>query len=274
MSTTTPRHPLTLVEVVLAHPDRDAVIVRRDLELAGADGRPIAVDLYLPPASTAGATPPPAVILASGYPDDGFQALLGCRFKEMAGVTSWARLLAASGVAAITYANREPLGDLRALLAGLRRGAEPLGIDGDRLGLWASSGNAPVALAAVIERPPGLRAAALLYGFLLDLEGEAAVAEASRQFGFVDACAGRSLAELPRETPLLLVRAGGDATPGLLGALDRLVVAGLAADLPLTICNCPGAAHAFDLADGGAASIAAIRQVVDFLAARLADTRE
>jgi hypothetical protein len=44
--------------------------------------------------------------------------MLGCRFKEMAMSVSWGQLIAASGMIAIAYTNREPAADLNAPRAG------------------------------------------------------------------------------------------------------------------------------------------------------------
>ena len=62
-------------------------------------------------------------------------------------VESWAQLIAASGVIAIAYTNREPETDLDALIQHVRENAASLQIDGGRLGVFAASGNVPLALA-------------------------------------------------------------------------------------------------------------------------------
>jgi hypothetical protein len=191
----------------------------------------------------------------------------------MGAVTSWARLLAASGIAAAAAANREPVADARALAAFVRANRAALGVDAARLGLFASSGNAPAALSLLFDDDGALvGAAALLYPFLMDLDGDDAVARAAASFRFADACAGRSLGGLSGATPLLVVRAGRDETPGLNASLDRFVTRALARDLPLTLVNRPGGAHAFDLLDGGGATRDAVRAVLAFFTERLAAT--
>jgi len=79
------------------------------------------------------------------------QPLFAQNLKEMGGYRSWARLLAASGLAAITYRYVDPVADLRALLAFLREQSPELGIDASRLAFWSASGNAPVALGALLD---------------------------------------------------------------------------------------------------------------------------
>jgi len=211
--------------VVYRAPGMDAVAVRRDLEVPAGDGGPMAADLYLPPGATG---PLPVVVIVAGYPDPGCERAFGCRFKEIGSTVSWGRLLAASGMAAVAYANREPERDLRALLAHLRQDASALGVDGSRVGLWASSGNAPLALSALMEAAPGaLRCAALLNGFTLDLDGSTAVAGAAARWGFANPCAGRSIDDVPEGLPLFLVRSGRDEIPGLNDAMDKDAAAAL-----------------------------------------------
>ena len=254
---------------MLRLPGSDAVLVREDLRLELDGGDALSFDLYLPPTAP-GAPPPPAVVLVAGYPDDGMLRVLGCRFREMGSTRSWARLIAASGMAAIAYVNREPAADARALLRALYGGGASLGIDPARLGLWASSGNAPLALSLLMDTAPSeLRCAALCYPYTLDLEGDTSVAEASRTFGFANPAAGRSVDDLPRQTPLLIARAGRDEMRGLNDGVDRFVAAALARNVPLELINHAEAPHAFDLFHDSAATREAIRQVLAFLRSHL-----
>lgn len=269
MSKTTPRHPMTLQEVQFRLPGIEEVRLRGDLEFRGADGEPLALDLYLPAAESEAS--PPVVLLASGYPDGGMQRIFGCRFKEMVSVTCWARLIAASGLAAIAATNREPAGDVHALLDHVAQNAAELGVDRERIGLWACSGHAPLALSLLFEEHAALpiRCAALSYAYLLDLDGNTAVADAAAQWRFANPGAGRSIEELRRDVPLFLARAGRDEMPGLNAALDRFVTKALTRNLPLTLTNHPAGPHAFDLLDDSAATREVIRQALSFLASQL-----
>ena len=64
--------------------------------------------------------------------------------------------MAASGLVAIAYTNREPAADLHTLLDYVRQNSESLGIDETRIGLWSSSGNVPLALSVLIHEAPGV----------------------------------------------------------------------------------------------------------------------
>jgi len=194
-------------------------------------------------------------VIVAGYPG---------RFKDLESTIAWARRIAASGMIAVTYSNREPLADLRALLDDVRSGAglrhaSGQCIDPSRLALWASSGNVPLALSAL----RGMRCAALLYGFMLDLD------EASTNFGFVKP--QTRFEDIPADVPLFIARAGRDQFSGLNDTIDRFVAASLARNLPITLVNHAEAPHAFDLVDEGETSREIVRQILRFLRFHLVD---
>jgi hypothetical protein len=259
MSEDNARNDLVKKTVVYELPGMEDVAVRRDVVYQATGADPLRLDLYTPP----GEGRRPAVVFVSGYPDPGFEAFVGRKFKELGAYTSWARLVAAAGLVGVTYTNREPAADLAALLRYLRQDADALGIDPGRIGLWACSGNVPTALGALMEG--GIACAALCYGYMLDLEGASEVRTAAAQFGFATPCTGRTVDDLPRDLPLFLARAGQDQTPHLNEALDRFLARALARDLPVSLVNHATGPHAFDLFDDGAASREVIRAILEFL---------
>ncbi|MDQ1524563.1 MAG: hypothetical protein QOE47_2487 [Pyrinomonadaceae bacterium] len=245
----------------------EQVKVRRDVAYrahGGAAGAPT-FDVYYPTCAESGARVP-AVFVVAGFPDAGYEAIVGCKFKEMGSSVSWGQLLAASGVAAITYTNQEPAADLDALLRHVRQDAAALGVDENRLGLWASSGNVPLALSALMrEGGDRLKCAVLCYGYMLDVSGSTRVAGAAGTWGFVNPCAGKSVDDLPEDVPLFIARAGRDKIPHLNETLDRFIADALRRNLPLTFTNHPTAPHAFDLFQDDEDSRRIIRQILTFI---------
>jgi hypothetical protein len=237
--------------------------VRHDVVFNGADGGPLTFDLYSPvPAEQ----PTAVVVLVAGYRDEGFQRTVGRRFKEMQSVIDWARLIAASGLAAIVATNDDPAADLFALLRAIREQADGLGIDAGRIGLLATSGNVPVAMSALMrDAPERVRCAAFSYGLLLDLDGNTHTADASRTYKFANPNEGRTIHDLRPDVPLFLARAGRDEVPGLNETLDRFVHHALTANLPISVSNHPLGPDAFDLYDDSAATHGIIEQIVAFL---------
>jgi hypothetical protein len=268
MSQEQPEH-ISKKTVVYTMEGVDAVTVRRDQEYRGGGTGALTMDLYYPPDSGT-AAPIPAVVFVIGFSDLGAERILGCKFKQMGSYVSWARLAAASGLVAITYTNREPEADLQALLRFVRDNAAELGIDRSRIGIWACSGNGPMALSILMEEERDyLKCAALCYPYTLDLDGSTGVARAAKAVGFVNPCAGKSLDDLPREIPLFIARAGQDQTLGLNESLDRFLLGALNRNLPITLSNHPEGPHAFDLFDDSAASRRIIEHVLGFLRSNL-----
>lgn len=245
----------------------ELVTVDRDRRYTSSSGDELPFDVYRPAGDEA-APPRPAVLLVSGFNDEGMRRFAGCAAKNLGAFESWARLIAASGLTAITYECREPGADARAILAHVRASTATLGIDSIRLGLWACSGHVPTALATAIQEPD-LGCAAFLYGYTIDIDGHREVADAAAMFRFAVPASGRPLTDLTGTLPMLLVRGGADQMPGLNAAMDRFVIALLARNAPVALVNHASGPHAFELEDDGPGTRAAIRQVLTFLAAHL-----
>jgi len=258
---------ITRKTAVYEIPGMEAVSLRRDIVYRTTAAGALTLDFYSPPNPT---EPLPAVVFVLGYSDVGAEARLGCKFKEMGSYISWARLTAASGVAAITYTNREPIPYLDALLGFLGDNAASLGIDAGRIGIWAASGNVPLALSLLMEtEKPHPQCAVLCYGLMLDLDGATGVAESAKIWGFANPCAGKSVSDLASHVPIFIARAGQDQTPHLNQALDAFIPKALERNLPITLANHPTGPHAFDLLDDSHASRTIIRQILEFMRSQL-----
>lgn len=265
MSRDTEQEHISQRAVLYRIPGMEDVEVRRDIEYSATETGALTMDIYYPPDAKSEARRP-AVIIVAGFPDSGFELKVGCKFKEMGSIVSWGRLMAASGLAAIAYTNLEPATDLQALLKYVRGNAARLGIDETRIGVWASSGNVPLALSVLMQEGSHyLKCAVLCYGYMLDLEGQTVVAEAAKKWGFANPCAGKTVAELPQSLPLFIVRAGRDEVPHLNETLDRFMAAALTYNLPVTFTNHPTAPHAFDLLERSETSREIIRRILEFL---------
>ncbi|MBA2340612.1 MAG: hypothetical protein H0V88_09465 [Pyrinomonadaceae bacterium] len=246
-------------------PSVDAVTIRRDVEYLATDKGVLTMDIYYPPDWKSGVRIP-SVVFVLGFSDLGYQKMLGCKQKEMGAYISWAQLAAASGLVAITYTTREPAVDIHVLLQYVRQNAAPLGIDENRIGVWACSGNVPNALSTLMQEASDyLKCAVLCYGYMLDLEGSTIVAEAAKQWGFVNPCAGTSVNDLPQDIPLFIVRAGQDQMPHLNETVDRFLVKALSRNLLVTFVNHAAAPHAFDILDDSEFSRTIIGQIIVFM---------
>jgi hypothetical protein len=78
---------------------------------------------------------------------------------------SWARLAAASGLVAVTYTNEDSATDARTVLEYVKRNAASFGVDEQKIGVWACSGNVPTALSLLMQdAETRVRCAVLAYG--------------------------------------------------------------------------------------------------------------
>jgi len=263
-------HEVALRPLVFDSVEAESVTVTTDHVYRGSGGRELHFDVYRP--AQPACVRPPVVLLTTGFPDDGMRKAIGCPAKAMQSYRSWARLIAGSGLAAVTYTNHEPVADARAILDHLRDNGEALQIDERRIGLWACSGNVPNALSLLMSDWP-VAAAALLYGYMLDLDGGTEVADAARLWRFANPAADKLLDDLPPDRPLLIVRAGRDAMAGLNGSIDRFTARALALNKAFTLVNVPEARHAFDTVDKTASSRHAIACVLAFLRQHVLDAR-
>jgi acetyl esterase/lipase len=227
---------VTTYEVVYRVPDMDKVEVRSGLHYTASGGTELHLDLYLPAARPAQARLP-VVVFVNGV---GLPAL-----KDWTIYRSWGRLIAASGMAAVTFESRRPTvdADVRALFAALGERAGEWGVDSGRMALWSCSGNVPVALAYAMGEAPGVRALVTYYG-------------------------GGEVDRIRTELPVMLVRSGRDDAD-LNEQQARLVTKAVAANAPWTVINAPAMPHAFDALVDDAASRAIVRQTVEFLAFHL-----
>jgi hypothetical protein len=270
MSPDTQQDHISKRRVVYRVADARAATVRRDHEYRVVDGQALTMDLYYPAGWTSGARWP-AVLFVTGFSDSGAERMIGCKLKEMGSYSSWAELMAASGLIAITYTNAEPAADAREALNHVRQNAAALGIDENRIGLWACSGSVPTALSLLMQcGRECLTCAVLCYGYMLDDDRSTGVADAAKQFGFVNPCVDKSVADLPHDLPLFVVRAGQDRMPGLNEALDDFVLEALTRNLPVSLINHSDGPHAFDLFHDSEVSREIIRRILRFMQFHLA----
>ena len=240
------------MRVVFAVPGMDAVSVRRNVVYKTADGQPLHMDVYSP-SGPPGARP--AVVLIHGGPLPRMGA------KDMGIFVSYGELLAASGFVAVTFDHRflsvagiaDAARDVADLLADVRTSAGSLGVDPDRMSVWAFSGGGPFLAALLRKRPSWLRAIVAYYA-ILDLQqpppGLSAI---------------EGLSEDARTAPPILVARAGLDNASLNATIDRFVQKALDAGAALDLLNHAAGRHSFDILDDDARSRQIIRRTLEFL---------
>lgn len=253
-------------------PGMDCVSVQRNLVYKTIDGQPLRMDVYSPPGVP---QPRPAVILVHGGPIPRVGA------KNMGVFVSYGELLAASGFVGISFDHRflapariaDAAGDVADLVAHVRRNAGSLGLDPERLALWAFSGGGPFLAAPLRERPVWLRALVAYYP-VLDLEpappgADSGISLALRQ----NFSAVRGLGEDARSAAPILVARGGLDNPWLNSTVDRFVQTAMAKGATLDLLNHPEGRHGFDILDDDDRSKQIIKRTIEFLRDHLIPSR-
>jgi tetratricopeptide (TPR) repeat protein len=232
-----PDKPLDVTKhgIVYRVPGMAAVKVRRDISLAGAPK----LDLYTP----AGAKPGklPVVVFINGVGDQP-----NSRLKDWQIYQDWARVVAARGYAAVLHETdgTRAQADVAKLLERLHTEAGSLGLDPDRIVIWACSANVSQALPIVMDSSPaGVRAAVIYYG-----------TGAARQ--------------LRKDLRVFWVLAGQD-DQGLIAGQRALWTRAIADGVPWTMINAPTLPHAFDAVDAGAESRRIVGETLAFIDAQL-----
>ena len=212
---------------VLTLPGMEKVQVRKDLRYDAQH----TFDLYLPGGAK---TAVPVVLFVNGSGNPGQ--------KEWGQYTTWARLVAARGMAAVVYqtSGNGAGAQTEDLLKFLKAQGGSLKIDPSRIALWAGSVNVGFATSLVAAHPPeDFAAAAFFYG---------------------------PMATAPKhaDQPVLIARAGLD-TLSILDSIDKWTTQAIALDAPLTVLTYPEGVHLFDLRNETEEARAIIRSTLDFL---------
>jgi hypothetical protein len=228
--TSSPEH------VVYTLPEMDQVLLASEL----AYYNDLTVDIYYPPNYRFEAKLP-IVILSHGFAERGeFD-------KDMASHIDWAKLIAASGMIAVSaQAGIAPETNSYHVLGFLAANADLLGIDLTRIGFWACSGQGSPVFKALGDKGlpyrDGFRAAVFLY---LDLRSAA------------------TPSDWPQTLSLFVVKAGGDNS-FVNKAMDLKVSEARSSNIPTEYIELAGAPHAFDILQNTQDSKDVIRQALEF----------
>jgi hypothetical protein len=154
----------------------------------------------------------------------------------------WAEIAASRDLVAILPDLRDDSfeKDFDALIAHLTANASSLGIDRDRIALYAGSGNVSRAL-PLVQNPKQtvVRAAVMYYG-------------------------SAQVSEFRRDLPILMVRAGLDRPP-VNRAIADLATLAANQNAPLTLVNYAGGHHAFEIVDDEDATRDVIDTTIEFV---------
>jgi hypothetical protein len=223
-------------------PGMDKVLLANELEYY--DG--LILDIYYPP-DYQFETKLPIVILSHGLTDVAPNDL----DKDMGSHMDWAKLIAASGMIAISaQAGNFPVENSYHVFDFLAANADILGLDLSRIGFWAGSGQGDPAFVALQDDSLPYRESfkAAVFNYL--------------NFDAADPSAW------PKNISLFVVKAGQDKN--ISGTdMDNFVARARANDIPTEYIELPDAIHGFDTFQDTQASKDTVQQEIEFFKSKL-----
>jgi acetyl esterase/lipase len=260
--------------VVYSVPDMAGVGVRLDLTYRTLpDGEDLNLDVYYPAGyrpGEAGAERLPAVVLVHGeWPPHIIR-----HSKDLGVYVTWGQLLASSGVAAVNFNHRatermtrveDAASDIANLIGYVRFNAEELGINENRLCVWAFSAGVPLGMWAAMRGAPEYVRVIVAYYGAMDLEPVREVLESVPEDTVREFSALTYLREYgDRLLPTLIAKAGKD-NPLLNESIDRYVEEARRLGARVELQEHPDGRHGFDTLNDDDRSREIIRRTLDFV---------
>lgn len=268
-----PVHPFAAKRLVYQVPGMKDVIKRPGIVYHSEAGSDLTLDLFLPPhAGSEGKLP--LVILISGYPDPAIKKYYGVNQKDLGLFSSWAELIAASGMIAVTYESERSAAETDHLIRFLRKNADAYGIDPGRMAVFGCSANTLTAQSLMQESGAGIKCAVFYYPILATPDGKTndIIAASAKRYGFYWTDL-KKIGRIPMEIPLFIVSVGKESHPEVKSTTDHFVREAMSLGIPLTFVHYAEGQHDFDVLDDTPESRAVIRQTVDFLKPHLLEER-
>ncbi|HEV3042198.1 MAG TPA: alpha/beta hydrolase [Candidatus Angelobacter sp.] len=218
--------------------------------------------------------PAPVVVFIHG----GVPPNVPLHAKDWGIYKSWGKLVAASGMGAVTFNHRgsypdpnleQASQDVNDLVGFVRAHAQEWNLDGNRICLAAYSAGGPLLSMTMRETPAYVRCLVGFYPFL-DLRESALhkkyMSEQQRNDFSPVVFLSRGPDKLP---PIFIARAGRDQIQDLEPALDRFVAEAIHQNVALEFMNHPVGVHGFDNQNDDDRSREIIKTAVDFMKTHL-----
>ena len=254
--------------IVYSVPEMTRVKVTKNLIYKRASGEELKMDVYSPPDARRARRPAVIFIHGGRIPRN-----LLTTPKDWGAYISLGQLVAASGFISVTFNHRfytweslrDSQSDVMDLISYIRDNAESLGIDKDRIILWALSAGG-IFLSQPLQQPHPYIRSIVAYYPELDLQNQRKAAPASvtdetlREFSPVHHL-GNKEKNVP---PLFIARAGLDDAE-LNAGIDRFVQLALSRNLTVDVVNHATGHHAFDIEDDNERSREIIKRTIEFI---------
>jgi len=254
--------------IVYSVPGMTRVRVTKNLVYKRVSGVDLKLDVYSPLYTRRGVNRPAVIFIHGGR----IPPNLRTTPKEWGAYVSFGQLVAASGFVGVTFNHRfytweslsDSQSDLMDLITYIRNNATSLGVDKDRIILWAVSAGGIFLSHPLRDSHPFIRSIVAYYAEL-DLENERKAAPASvtdetlREYSPLHHL--RNSRSVP---PIFIARAGLDDADFNNG-IDRFVQLALSRNLTIQVVNHPTGHHGFDIEDNNERSREIIKRTIEFI---------
>ena len=243
--------PFAERKIVYQIPGMDDVEVKKDRPYKTIDDIELKFDVYRPPQSDPSHELPTVVFVhGEGAPE------VIENSKDWAQYDGWGRLIALSGMVAVTFNHRsshffsrlsEPASDVEDLLDVILDPSTGLGIDPQRVGIWVCSGGTPFGMRAGLRR--GVECIACYYGRMSLAPIREGIEGGMSDEVFEEYSAAATLGAMPTENvpPIFLAKAELDDLPGVNESIDEAIDVARARKLPVTVATHAQGVHGMDV---------------------------
>ena len=243
--------PFSQLKVVYRLPGMDEIRVEKDQTYKSIDDLELRFDIYRPPSSGLSIDLPAVVFVHGEGPPEVIEDS-----KDWGQYDGWGRLIALSGMIAVTFNRRsshffsrlsEPAADVEDLLDHVLDPNHTLGIDPHRVAIWTCSGGAPFGMRAGLKRE--VRCIAAYYGRMSlepireGIEGEVSQSLLDR-YSSVMHLGSISPERVP---PILIAKAELDDLVGVNESIDEAIEVSRARNLSVTVSNHALGEHGMDV---------------------------
>ncbi len=243
--------PFAERNIVFQLPGMDEIRVEKDQTYKSVDGVALKFDVYRPLHSSSASHLPAVVFVHGEGPPEVIE-----NSKDWGQYNGWGRLIALSGMIAVTFNRRsshffsrltEPAADVEDLLDYVLDPTHKLGIDPERVAIWTCSGGAPFGMRAGLER--GVRCIATYYSRMSlkpirdGIEGEMSDVLLD-EFSPVWHLRSMPPGSVP---PIFIAKAELDDLVGVNESIDEAIEVAHARDLPVTVAKHALGEHGMDV---------------------------
>ena len=241
------------------------VIVMNDIPYLKSLDSALKMDIYYPPRFDF-KRKLPAIVFVFGYTNEGQLKTAKHQLRTWSPYTSWCRIVAASGMAAIVYETIEPENDLKSLIQYIISNRDKLSIDVDKIGAYSCSANTPTEMAYILNDPDCIfKCAVVYYGVFLTkgFKHISTIDTLSQNMGFVTPRLSEP-ASWNKKIPMMIVHAGKDFVPHTNESLTSFVSEAIVQNIPITLIIHSEGVHAFDINTDNESTRQIIKNTLEF----------